>query len=137
MHPEDTSKRGRTPSRKRGTGALQVIDNENRTKDFRFHYVRMLRVGEYRTAVVTRPMRRIKFLITYDGTDYHGWQVQPGLPTIQGALEDVLSGIEGRRVLVTTSGRTDAGVHALAQVAAFDLANPIPYANLRRAMNRL
>lgn len=81
--------------------------------------------------------RRIRIIVGYDGTNYHGWQVQPGLPTIQGAIQDVVSGIEGRRVLVTASGRTDAGVHALAQVAAFDLANPIPCTNLRRAMNRL
>src|SRR5271156_6126993 len=82
-------------------------------------------------------MRRIKIVVSYDGTDYHGWQVQPGLPTIQGALEHVLSGIEGRPVQVAGSGRTDAGVHALAQVAAFSLENPIPLANLRRAVNRL
>jgi tRNA pseudouridine38-40 synthase len=82
-------------------------------------------------------LRRIKILLSYDGTDYHGWQVQPGLATIQGALEDVISGIEGRPVQVAGSGRTDAGVHALAQVAAFSIENPIPVDNLRRAMNRL
>src|ERR1700677_37587 len=82
-------------------------------------------------------MRRIKTLLSYDGTDYHGWQVQPGLPTIQGALEQVLAGIEGRPVQVAGSGRTDAGVHAIAQVAAFSIENPIPVDNLRRAMNRL
>jgi tRNA pseudouridine38-40 synthase len=82
-------------------------------------------------------MRRIKIVVSYDGTDYHGWQVQPGLPTIQGALEDVLSGIEGRVVQVAGSGRTDAGVHALGQVAAFSIENPIPVDNLRRAVNRL
>ena len=76
-------------------------------------------------------------LISYDGTDYHGWQVQPGLPTIQGTLEEVISEIEGRPVQVAGSGRTDAGVHALAQVAAFSIENPIPVENLRRAMNRL
>jgi tRNA pseudouridine38-40 synthase len=59
------------------------------------------------------------------------------LATIQGLLEEVLERIEGAPVHVSGSGRTDAGVHALAQVAAFDLANPIPAANLRRAMNRL
>ena len=82
-------------------------------------------------------MRRIKIQIAYDGTDFHGWQVQPGLPTIQGALEDVIGGIEGKPVHVEGSGRTDAGVHALAQVAAFSIENPIPADNLRRAMNRL
>lgn len=82
-------------------------------------------------------MRRIRITVSYDGTEYRGWQVQPGLPTIQNALETVLSEIEGAPVRVEGSGRTDAGVHALAQVAAFDLANPIPPANLCKAMNRL
>ena len=82
-------------------------------------------------------MRRIKIQLSYDGTDYHGWQVQPGLATIQGVLEQVVSDIEGKPVQVSGSGRTDAGVHALAQVAAFNLDNPIPAENLRRAMNRL
>jgi tRNA pseudouridine38-40 synthase len=81
--------------------------------------------------------RRIRITLSYDGTNYHGWQVQPELPTIQGALEAVLAGIEGAPVHVEGSGRTDAGVHALAQVAAFSLANPIPPENLRKAMNRL
>lgn len=82
-------------------------------------------------------MRRIKITVAYDGTDFHGWQVQPGLPTIQGTLEDIVSGMEGALVHVAGSGRTDAGVHALAQVAAFTLENPIPVYNLRKAINRL
>jgi tRNA pseudouridine38-40 synthase len=82
-------------------------------------------------------MRRIRITLSYDGTDYYGWQVQPGLPTVQGAVEAVVSEIEGRPVRVTSSGRTDAGVHALAQVAAFSIENPIPPVNLRKAMNRL
>jgi tRNA pseudouridine38-40 synthase len=81
--------------------------------------------------------RRLKFTISYDGTEYHGWQVQPGLATIQGILERVLSEIEGAGVDVVGSGRTDAGVHALAQVAAATIHNPIPTLNLRKAMNRL
>jgi len=82
-------------------------------------------------------MRRIRIQVAYDGTDFHGWQLQPGLPTIQGALEAVVAEIEGSAVHVAGSGRTDAGVHALAQVAAFSLENPIPLPNLRKAMNRL
>jgi tRNA pseudouridine38-40 synthase len=82
-------------------------------------------------------MRRIKILVSYDGTDYHGWQVQPGLPTIQGVLEQVIAQIEGRSVPVAGSGRTDAGVHAIGQVAALSIENPIPVDNLRRAVNRL
>jgi tRNA pseudouridine38-40 synthase len=81
--------------------------------------------------------RRIKIELSYDGGPFHGWQVQPGLPTIQGLLEEIVSAMEGKPVHVAGSGRTDAGVHALAQVAAFTLENPIPPANLRRAINRL
>jgi tRNA pseudouridine38-40 synthase len=82
-------------------------------------------------------MRRIRTTISYDGTDYYGWQVQPGLPTVQGIVESVLEAIEGAAVKVEGSGRTDAGVHALAQVAAFSIENPIPPPNLEKAMNRL
>jgi tRNA pseudouridine38-40 synthase len=82
-------------------------------------------------------LRRIRVHVAYDGTDFHGWQVQPGLVTIQGTLQDVVSDIEGSPVLVMASGRTDAGVHALEQVAAFTISNPIPLDNLRKAMNRL
>jgi tRNA pseudouridine38-40 synthase len=82
-------------------------------------------------------MRRIRIKLAYDGGGFHGWQVQPGLPTIQGALEEIVSAIEGRPVHVAGSGRTDAGVHALEQVAAFTLDNPIPLPNLRKAINRL
>src|ERR1700727_3038808 len=82
-------------------------------------------------------MRRIRITVSYDGTDFHGWQGQPGLATVQAELERVLLEIEKAPVPVAGSGRTDAGVHAVAQVAAFSLTNPIPIDNLRRAMNRL
>jgi tRNA pseudouridine38-40 synthase len=82
-------------------------------------------------------MRRILIRLAYDGGGFHGWQVQPGLPTIQGTLEEILSNMEGCPVQVAGSGRTDAGVHALEQVAAFSLENPIPLPNLERAVNRL
>jgi tRNA pseudouridine38-40 synthase len=82
-------------------------------------------------------MRRIQLTIAYDGTDFHGWQVQPGLATIQGTLEQVFAEIEGCAVHVAGSGRTDAGVHALCQTAAVSLENPIPLSNLRKAANRL
>jgi len=82
-------------------------------------------------------MRKLRFEVSYDGTDFNGWQVQLGLPTIQGTLEEVIGQIEGKPVQVIASGRTDAGVHALAQVAAVALENPIPAENFRRAVNRL
>ena len=82
-------------------------------------------------------MRRLRFQVAYDGTDFHGWQVQPGLPTIQGVLEEVIGTVEGKPVDVMASGRTDAGVHAIAQVAAVSIENPIPPDNFRRAVNRL
>jgi tRNA pseudouridine38-40 synthase len=82
-------------------------------------------------------MRKLRFEVAYEGTDFNGWQVQPGLPTVQGVLEDVIGKIEGKPVRVIGSGRTDAGVHALAQVAAVSLENPIPADNFRRAVNRL
>jgi tRNA pseudouridine38-40 synthase len=82
-------------------------------------------------------MRNLKITLAYDGTDFCGWQIQPGRPTIQGLLEAALGEIEGSPVKIHGSGRTDAGVHALAQVASFQLANPIPLENLRKAMNRL
>ena len=82
-------------------------------------------------------MRRIRFDVAYDGTDFHGWQVQPGLITIQGELERVLEEINLEPVHVAGSGRTDAGVHALGQVAAISTPNRIPLPNLRKAINRL
>ncbi|MBI1895455.1 MAG: tRNA pseudouridine(38-40) synthase TruA [Acidobacteria bacterium] len=81
-------------------------------------------------------MRRIKLTIAYDGTELFGWQVQPNLPTIQAALESAFELIEKKHVHVAGSGRTDAGVHALAQAAAVTIENRIPLDNLRRALNR-
>jgi tRNA pseudouridine38-40 synthase len=77
-----------------------------------------------------------KIILTYDGTPYNGWQIQPNLPTIQGTLAETIHHITGETVLPQGSGRTDAGVHALAQVATFSLNAPIPAANLHRALNR-
>ena len=77
-----------------------------------------------------------KSILTYDGTPFHGWQVQPGLPTVQGTLAQAIHHITGETVLPQGSGRTDAGVHALAQVASFSLDTPIPPANFHLALNR-
>jgi tRNA pseudouridine38-40 synthase len=77
-----------------------------------------------------------KLILSYDGTDFHGWQVQPDRPTIQGALAGAIAQVSGESVLPQGSGRTDAGVHALAQVTTFSLAVPIPGENLHHALNR-
>jgi tRNA pseudouridine38-40 synthase len=80
-------------------------------------------------------MRRVLLVIQYDGTDYHGFQQQPGLPTIQRELELALIRVLGEEVALTAAGRTDAGVHGLGQAVAFDTNNPIPMGNLARALN--
>jgi len=82
-------------------------------------------------------MRKIKLTIQYDGSSYHGWQVQPQGTTIQGLLEEVIGEITGERPQVTGSGRTDAGVHALGQVASFDSGSVLANDVLRRALNAL
>ncbi len=81
-------------------------------------------------------LRTFKLTVAYDGTDFSGWQVQPGEPTIQGELQAALGRVTGEAPLPQGSGRTDAGVHALAQVASFPLQAPIPAGNLQRALNR-
>jgi tRNA pseudouridine38-40 synthase len=77
-----------------------------------------------------------KLTLAYDGTGFRGWQVQPDERTVQGELQSALGRITGESPLPQGSGRTDAGVHALAQVASFTLAAPIPAENLQRALNR-
>jgi tRNA pseudouridine38-40 synthase len=77
-----------------------------------------------------------KLILAYDGTPYNGWQIQPNLPTVQGTLAQAIHRVTGETVLPQGSGRTDTGVHALAQVATFSLTVPIPAANLHRALNR-
>src|SRR5262245_45238317 len=76
-----------------------------------------------------------KLLIQYDGTDFHGWQMQGNLRTVQGELTAALSQIDSRPVVVHGSGRTDAGVHAEGQVANVDLQKEITANKLRAAIN--
>ena len=78
-----------------------------------------------------------KLTLAYNGSQFHGWQIQPGLVTVQGTLAEALREISGENVLPQGAGRTDAGVHALAQVTSFALEAPIPAANLHRALNRV
>jgi tRNA pseudouridine38-40 synthase len=81
-------------------------------------------------------MTHWKITLSYDGTGFHGWQVQPGLRTVQGTLAEALQQMTGEKLLPQGSGRTDAGVHALGQVASFAMEAPIPPENLLRALNR-
>jgi tRNA pseudouridine38-40 synthase len=76
-----------------------------------------------------------KLLLQYDGTDFHGWQIQQGLRTVQGELTRVLSLLDDREVTVHGSGRTDAGVHAEGQVASVQLQREIAPQKLRNAIN--
>ena len=80
---------------------------------------------------------RIMLVLQYDGTNFCGWQVQPGLRTVQGELENAVFSLTGERVSVIASGRTDSGVHARGQVAHFDTNSTIPPENFCRALNVL
>ena len=79
--------------------------------------------------------RNLKITLSYDGSEFRGWQIQPGVPTVQGILADCLGRITREKVLPQGSGRTDAGVHALGQVASVSLESPIPEWNLQIALN--
>ena len=80
-------------------------------------------------------MRNLRLTLSYDGADLAGWQVQPGRATVQGALASAIGRLSGENVLPQGSGRTDAGVHALAQVASFTTASTIPTENWMKALN--
>jgi tRNA pseudouridine38-40 synthase len=82
-------------------------------------------------------MRNFKLTLAYDGSDFHGWQIQPGQSTIQGALSDVAGKLTGEKVIVHGAGRTDAGVHALGQVANFRTRSPLDAGEFQRAFNAL
>lgn len=79
-------------------------------------------------------MANIRLLLAYDGTRYAGWQIQPTLPSIQGMLEEAIRKLTGESVRVLSAGRTDAGVHALGQVANFHSSFPIPPHKWRAAL---
>jgi tRNA pseudouridine38-40 synthase len=82
-------------------------------------------------------MRNIKLTLAYDGADFHGWQQQPGVPTIQGALNDAASKITQEKVFVQGASRTDAGVHALGQAAHFKTQSVLSALEFQRALNAL
>ena len=81
--------------------------------------------------------RNLKLILSYDGTDFAGWQVQPEASTVQGTLASGIGRVTGEKVLPQASGRTDAGVHALAQVVTFVTESSVPTANFVKALNDL
>src|SRR5262245_15797349 len=81
-------------------------------------------------------MRNLRLTLSYDGTDFHGWQTQPGLRTVQETLEQALAALTGvDRVRVNASGRTDTGVHAVGQVVNFHTDSKLPPDVILRAVN--
>lgn len=82
-------------------------------------------------------MRNVKLTIGYDGTEFHGWQTQPGLRTVQETLESAIAELTGVRSFANASGRTDTGVHAVGQVVNFKTASGHPLHVVRRAFNAL
>lgn len=81
-------------------------------------------------------MKRVMLVVAYDGTDYHGWQFQPGVPTIEGELNKALKELLGEEVQVIGASRTDSGVHALCNIAVFDTDTKIPAQKLSYALNQ-
>ncbi len=82
-----------------------------------------------------RRMRNLKVILSYDGAEFSGWQVQPDATTVQGTLASAIGRITGEKVLPQGSGRTDAGVHALAQVMTFVTESSVPTGNFVKALN--
>src|ERR1700675_3939178 len=80
-------------------------------------------------------MRNLKMVVSYDGAEFSGWQVQPNAITGQGTVASVIGRITGEKVLPQGSGRTDAGVHALAQVMTFVTQSSVPTGNFLKGMN--
>ena len=80
-------------------------------------------------------MRNFKLVLSYDGTDYFGWQRQPDKRTIQGLVEDAVSRLAGKPVAVHGAGRTDAGIHALGQTAHFKAVLKMDPAEIQKALN--
>lgn len=84
----------------------------------------------------TKMTRRILLRVAYDGTNYHGWQLQPNAATIEGELNRALRALTGEEIVVTGASRTDAGVHALGNVAVFDTTSRIPAEKFSYALNQ-
>ncbi len=82
-------------------------------------------------------MRNIKLLLEYDGTEYHGWQIQPNIPTVQGTVENAIKKLTDKQVNLIGAGRTDAGVHAEGQVANFHTDSSIPLSAFQHGLNHI
>ncbi len=82
-------------------------------------------------------MKKYKIIVAYDGTDFYGWQVQPGHPTIAGVLQDTFREVFGKEITIAGASRTDAGVHALGQTAAFSIDLNIKPEDLRSAWQNI
>ncbi len=81
-------------------------------------------------------MKRIKIIVAYDGTNYNGWQIQPTGITIEGVLNNALTGLLGEKIAVTGASRTDSGVHSLGNIAVFDTNTKIPAEKICYALNQ-
>lgn len=81
-------------------------------------------------------MKRVRLVVAYDGTHYHGWQLQPGAVTIESVLNDALSGLLGEEIQVIGASRTDSGVHAMGNVAVFDTEHRMPAEKICLALNQ-
>ena len=81
--------------------------------------------------------KRIRLKISYDGTAYHGWQIQDGMVTVEGVLAEAIGEAVGKPVEVIGASRTDAGVHALGNIAVFDADTPIPADKMSMVLNKL
>ena len=92
--------------------------------------------GSDKMTLKPQTTRRILLRVAYDGTNYHGWQVQPNAKTIEGELNRVLTQLTGEEIQVTGASRTDAGVHALGNVAVFDTVSRIPAEKFSYALNQ-
>src|ERR1041384_6741618 len=94
-----------------------------------------LKIIRFSFIILHSSFMNFKLTLQYDGTDFHGWQVQGAERTVQGELTRVLSLLDGRAVVVQGAGRTDAGVHAVAQVASIELQREFAPDKLRAAIN--
>ena len=93
-------------------------------------------VEEQKTPSAPNRLKRVKLIVAYDGTNYHGWQVQPNGETIEGVLNRTLSSLLGEKIIVTGASRTDAGVHSMGNVAVFDTKSRIPAEKISYALNQ-